>query len=89
MTFRSEDQLQQIRHLVWSCGQQAQQLAAQQFQVYEKGEQDYVTSVDQTLDRLLAEGFRSLFPADGIITEENPSSWPKFTESSNTLWLID
>lgn len=85
----SSDQLQKIQQLIRNCGQQARRSAAEQFQVYEKGWEDYVTDVDQALDRQLTAGFTDLFPQDGIITEENPQSWQAFNQNHQRLWLID
>lgn len=64
-------------------------MATQHFKVYEKGYQDYATDVDRALDRRLTAGLASLFPADNIISEENPSSWHAYTATANRLWLID
>ncbi|MBW4658878.1 MAG: inositol monophosphatase family protein [Drouetiella hepatica Uher 2000/2452] len=71
----SADQRQSIQRLIRDCGRQAQQMAAEKFQVYEKGRDDYVTDVDRALDARLTAGFSQLFPQDGIITEENSQSW--------------
>jgi 3'(2'), 5'-bisphosphate nucleotidase len=89
MTHRFTDQLQTIQQLIRDCGLLSQQLAADPFQVYEKGVDDYVTSVDRTLDQHLTAGFSDLFPADGIITEENAASWQMFNQDYRRLWLID
>jgi 3'(2'), 5'-bisphosphate nucleotidase len=85
----SADQLQQIQQLLRDCGQQAKRLATEQFQVYEKGQNDYVTSVDRTLDEQLTAKFAALFPTDGVITEENSQSWSAFEQNHRRLWLID
>jgi 3'(2'), 5'-bisphosphate nucleotidase len=86
----SPDQLQSIQRLIRDCGQQSQRSrATEQFQVYEKAKQDYVTDVDRDLDRQLTAAFTQLFPEDGIITEENAQSWPAFQEGYQRLWLID
>jgi len=95
----SADQRQSIQRLIRDCGQQAQQMAADKFQVYEKGQDDYVTDVDRALDAKLTAGFSQLFPDDGIITEENSQSWQVLGQNSsgqNSLgqddrhfWLID
>ncbi|MBD1937918.1 inositol monophosphatase family protein [Microcoleus sp. FACHB-68] len=80
---------QQIRQLMRSGGQQAAQMAKEQFQVAEKGPDDYVTSVDRWLDRHLATAFAKLFPHEGIITEENEQSRTAFGSDYSRLWLID
>lgn len=72
-----------------NCGLQARQMTAEQYQVFEKGQDDYVTTVDRELDRQLTQGFAALFPNDRIITEENSQSWASFTEAAQRLWLID
>lgn len=85
----SDEQLRTMHHLIRACGQNAQRMATQQFQVYEKGHQDYVTDVDRTLDRQLTAGVAALFPTDLIISEENPDSWSAFSTNQEQLWLID
>ncbi|WP_204152860.1 inositol monophosphatase family protein [Leptolyngbya sp. CCY15150] len=89
MHYLSVDQAQTIRWLVRDCGQQAKQLAAEQFQVFEKGKDDYVTSVDRLLDQRLSEAFRAMFPQDGLVTEENSASRQVFHGSHRRLWCID
>jgi 3'(2'), 5'-bisphosphate nucleotidase len=71
------------------CGQQAAQMATQQFQVTQKGPADFVTSVDRWLDRQLSSGFAQLCPDDGAITEENEQSRPAFHAGYRRLWCID
>ncbi|NJO40593.1 MAG: inositol monophosphatase family protein [Cyanobacteria bacterium CRU_2_1] len=88
MTF-SPAQLQKIQDLIRHCGQQAERMASDEFQVFEKGKNDFVTSVDRALDQQLTAGFSSLFPSDGVITEENAQSWQAFGEEYDRLWLID
>ncbi|MFM7427991.1 MAG: 3'(2'),5'-bisphosphate nucleotidase CysQ [Elainella sp.] len=83
----SQEQIQAICRLMQDCGQTATGQTA--FQVYEKGKQDYVTDVDRALDQQLTRGFSALFPADPIITEENPDSWQAFRPDADRLWLID
>jgi 3'(2'), 5'-bisphosphate nucleotidase len=85
----SIDQIQKIHWLLRDCGQQAKQMAAESFQVFEKGRDDYVTSVDRALDDRLTSGFKALFPQAGIITEENVSSRSAFQSSYRHLWCID
>ncbi len=83
------DQNEQICTLVTQAGQRAKAASQQDFGIYEKGVEDYVTSVDQELDQYLSDGFRSLFPADGLVTEENQTSCQAFQSSPERLWLID
>ena len=82
-------QIQCIHSLIRDCGQMALKMAAEPFQVYEKGVADYVTTVDRALDAKLASGLMSLFPGDRIITEENAQSWQVFSQQSGPFWLID
>jgi 3'(2'), 5'-bisphosphate nucleotidase len=79
----------QLRPLLRHWGQQAEKLAAQQFQVDQKGKDDYVTSIDRELDHQLATAFASLFPHDGIVTEENVQSRQAYCQWHQRLWLID
>ncbi|WP_254721981.1 3'(2'),5'-bisphosphate nucleotidase CysQ family protein [Kovacikia minuta] len=79
----------QIRQLIRSCGQQAEQMAAGQFEVFQKGPDDYVTTIDTALDQRLSAEFSTLFPTDGIITEENPESRQQFHANFSRLWCID
>jgi len=74
MTFFAPDQLQKIRSLIRDCGLQAKHMSTEQFQVFEKGKDDYVTPIDRALDQRLTAGFAELFPQDGVITEENAQS---------------
>jgi 3'(2'), 5'-bisphosphate nucleotidase len=85
----STERLQQIHRLIRGCGQQAHQMAAEPFQVYEKGIEDYVTTVDRALDQQLTAGFTDLFPQDCIITEENSQSWQRFSQQTDRFWFID
>jgi 3'(2'), 5'-bisphosphate nucleotidase len=78
-----------IHQLILDCGQQARQLATDGFDVFEKGKDDYVTSVDRSLDAQLAQGLAYLFPQDGIISEENFSSKQVFQNTEQRLWLVD
>ncbi len=64
-------------------------MATEEFQVYEKGVNDYVTNVDRTLDQLLTERLTQLFPGDGLISEENADSWETIHLRDRRLWLID
>lgn len=85
----SAQHLEKLNQLIITCGQQAKQMAAEPFQVFEKGIEDYVTTVDQTLDRQLSAGIAALFTEDGIISEENPESRGAFLKNYPRLWLID
>lgn len=78
-----------IRRLLRDCGQQAEQMAAQQFEISQKGPGDYVTSIDSALDQRLSAAFSTLFPGDGLITEENAPSRKKFAANYDRLWCID
>ncbi|WP_346291265.1 inositol monophosphatase family protein [Sphaerothrix gracilis] len=82
-------QQEKIQTLIRTAGQKAQQFSNQEFQVFEKGAEDYVTNVDRLLDKLLASEFAALFPQDGIITEENAASRRIFGQEQPQLWLID
>ncbi|MEO0456689.1 MAG: inositol monophosphatase family protein [Cyanobacteria bacterium P01_A01_bin.114] len=83
------DQNESICRLMMLAGRQARHLGQQSFEVYEKGVEDYVTSVDQMLDRQLSAGVSDLFPQDGVITEENEGSRREFHKAWQRLWLID
>ena len=80
---------QQVRQLLRHCGQYAAQMAASQFEVFEKGPDDYVTSIDSALDQKLSTAFTMMFPDDGVITEENAQSRQKFHDRYHRLWCID
>ncbi|XGV96255.1 MAG: 3'(2'),5'-bisphosphate nucleotidase CysQ [Leptolyngbya sp. BL-A-14] len=80
---------QQIRELLRRCGQYAEQMAASQFEVFEKGPDDYVTSIDSLLDQKLSAAFKLMFPDDGVITEEDAQSRAKFHDRYGRLWCID
>jgi len=82
-------QVQQVCQAVRQAGQQAVQLSEKQFQVSQKGPDDFVTSVDQALDRQLSGQFAAWFPEDGIVTEENPQSTQAFHAGYSRLWVID
>jgi len=71
------------------CGQWARQAAMQSFEVFEKGREDYVTTVDRDLDQQLSAAFAAQFPDDGIVTEENQESAGAFLTQPQRLWLID
>lgn len=89
MTFPTLDQLQKISILIRACGLQAQRMSTEQFQVFAKGKDDYVTTIDRALDQRLTAGFAELFPQDGVITEENAQSWQTALGNFDRLWLID
>lgn len=85
----SEQQLDKIRWMLSRCGQTAQRMATERFQVYDKGVEDYVTDVDRMLDAELFAGFAGLFPVDGIISEENAQSRSVFQQAVSRVWFID
>lgn len=85
----TEAQLSAIKQHLLDCGQQARQLAAQPFQVFEKGANDYVTTVDQALDDHLLNAFQTLFPQDAVITEENFKSKQTYQQEHRRYWFID
>lgn len=89
MTLLSSMQTHQIRLLIRQVGQQAKRMAANSFEVADKGPGDFVTSVDRLLDRQLAARFSTWFPQDGIISEENAASILAFHQSHPRLWVID
>lgn len=78
-----------IRHLMTVCGDYARQQAQIGFQVFEKGVDDYVTTVDRALDEKLLRGLQALFPEDGVITEENRATVRQFQASRQRLWFVD
>lgn len=80
---------QQIRAIVRHCGLQIIQMASQEFEVFEKGPEDYVTTIDQALDAQLSAAFSHLFPSDGVITEEDIQSRQNFYQKYARLWCID
>lgn len=85
----SPDLEQHIRQILRDCGQLAEHLSTKQFEVSQKGPDDFVTSIDAALDQELLTAFSTLFPEDGIITEENAQSRRKFTADYPRLWCID
>lgn len=80
---------QAILHTLLQGGQQARQAAAEPFEVFEKGREDYVTTVDQALDHYFAKEFAQQFPDDGVVTEENQHSATAFLHDHGRLWFID
>jgi len=89
LMYISPEQDQKIRYTLRECGQEAYKLAAQPFEVSEKGPNDYVTSIDRYLDRQLSAAFSALFPEDGRITEENAASRAAYGANYQRLWCID
>lgn len=85
----SSDADQAIRYIMRQCGLKAEQMASVGFEVMEKGHQDYVTTIDTTLDAELFAAFSQLFPQDGVITEENARSRQQFHARYSRLWCID
>ena len=82
-------ELSAIHNLLFDCGNYALQQSNQSFQVFEKGLNDFVTTVDKALDQKLLQGFQRLFPEDGVITEENAETLKQFGQSYRRLWFID
>ncbi len=78
-----------LHQLVVACGDYASQQSQQSFQVFEKGVDDYVTTVDRLLDEKLLAGMEAIFPGDGIITEENRATVQQYQHSDRTLWFVD
>ncbi|MBM0743214.1 inositol monophosphatase family protein [Phormidium sp. CLA17] len=79
----------QIRDTIRHCGLQIIQMASEEFEIFEKGPEDYVTTIDQALDAQLSTVFSHLFPNDGVITEEDIPSRQKFYQKYARLWCID
>ncbi len=79
----------QVRAIVRQCGLQIIQMASKEFEIFEKGPEDYVTTIDQALDAELSTAFSHLFPNDGVITEEDIQSRQKFYQQYDRLWCID
>lgn len=89
MTLISSDLDHRIRQTIRQCGQQAERMATEHFEVFQKGPDDYVTTIDAALDRELSAAFADFFPGDGVITEENASSRQRFHDGYSRLWCID
>jgi 3'(2'), 5'-bisphosphate nucleotidase len=85
----SSDAEQAIRYTIRQCGLKVEQMACVGFEVMQKGYQDYVTTIDTTLDAELFSTFSQLFPEDGVITEENVRSRQQFHARHARLWCID
>jgi 3'(2'), 5'-bisphosphate nucleotidase len=81
--------LLKIQTALVEAGLWAKDMARQSFEVEEKGPEDFVTVIDRTLDRRLAEQFQAWFPEDGVITEENIDSIQNIYQGFSRLWLID
>ncbi len=79
----------QVRPIIRHWGQQIERLRVENYQVDEKGLDDYVTSVDRALDRGLTAAFKAAFPADGIVSEENAQSLLVFQQDYQRCWFID
>ncbi|NMF85074.1 inositol monophosphatase family protein [Nodosilinea sp. P-1105] len=89
MVSLSQSEISAINQLLVSAGNYALAQSRQSFQVFEKGIDDYVTTVDQALDQKLLSGFQQLFPEDGVITEENQATARQFRQDYRRLWFID
>lgn len=89
MTVLSSTEIKAIHNLLLACGDYALQQSKESFQVFEKGVDDFVTTVDRALDQKLLQGFQELFPEDGIITEENVTTLGQFSQKYRRLWFID
>lgn len=89
MSTLSKEQLEKVCWVLRTYGQQAKAIAAEPFQVFEKGIEDYVTTVDRWLDEQLTREFLAYFPDDGLITEENSQSRQQFSVGHARLWCVD
>jgi 3'(2'), 5'-bisphosphate nucleotidase len=89
MPLLSKTDLSAVHQLLVTCGDYAYEQSQQPFQVFEKGCEDYVTTVDQALDERLHQGLHHLFPDDGIITEENVETARQFQQNYSRLWFVD
>ncbi|MEM6424126.1 MAG: inositol monophosphatase family protein [Cyanobacteria bacterium P01_D01_bin.128] len=85
----SSQQREQLCQAIVTAGDRALKSAKQSFAVFEKGTDDYVTEVDRQLDAQLSAAIGGTFPTDGVISEENPSSFSAFQTDPDSLWLID
>ncbi|MFN3925726.1 MAG: 3'(2'),5'-bisphosphate nucleotidase CysQ [Pseudanabaenaceae cyanobacterium] len=77
-----------IPHLLRTAGEKSIALS-KDFQVSEKGKNDYVTNVDRELDHWLSTQIQQLFPEHCIISEENTASFQEWGKDSRSYWLID
>jgi 3'-Phosphoadenosine 5'-phosphosulfate (PAPS) 3'-phosphatase len=84
-----KDSYTAVAHLVRLAGQRSLELRQQGFHVTQKGFDDYVTNVDQELDRWLSSEIRQLFPNHSVISEENPRSFLDWGQRQRGYWLID
>ncbi|OUC14228.1 MAG: hypothetical protein B0A82_13140 [Alkalinema sp. CACIAM 70d] len=84
-----EDLVARINQIVRDCGQSAKHLAAQGFEIYQKGPGDYVTDVDRALDEQLTRAFGCLLPEDSLVTEENTASLQSFYNLTQRIWCVD
>jgi len=83
------DENETILQTLLQGGQQARAAASDSFEVFEKGREDYVTTVDQALDQYFSQAFARQFPQDGIVTEVNQGSAAAFQNDYRRLWFID
>ena len=58
------------------------------FRYLKRAKTDFVTTVDKALDSRLLQGFRQLFPEDGVITEENRETFTQFGQNKSHLWFV-
>lgn len=80
----------QLDRLLCTWGQKALEWRkAQDFQITEKTPGDYVTTIDQSLDRAITEQLALWFPGDGILSEENPAQYGLWHNTHRRLWCID
>lgn len=89
MSRLTADENAAILQTLLQSGQIALKAALETFEVFEKGLEDYVTTVDRDLDRYLAAAFAQQFPADGVVTEENQTSAAEYLANYRRLWFID
>jgi 3'(2'), 5'-bisphosphate nucleotidase len=89
MPLSSSLPLSEIQTALVEAGVWAKDMARESFVVEQKGPEDFVTAIDRTLDRQLAEKFQAWFPEDGVITEENAASIQNIQKGFSRLWLID
>ena len=89
MSILTADENAAILQTLLQSGQLALKAALETFEIFEKGCEDYVTTVDRELDHYLATAFAQQFPTDGIVTEENQTSAAEYLANYHRLWLID
>jgi len=85
----SKESYMAVGNLVKLAGQRSLELRQQGFHVTQKGFDDYVTNVDQELDRWLSSEIRHLFPKHSVISEENSQSFLDWGQRQRGYWLID